>query len=226
LTKPISYVTISYIRKARGDFLDKLILGLLMMRRLTVYEIRGIIRHYFQSMCSDSLGSIRAAVNKLLSMEMITCSEYVERSVNKKQYSITDKGRRFFLDWTQTPADIALSKNMELGKFLFMGFVPASARLQLLSEIISGMEKTKADFKEMYSTINIAEGVAQGINYLESDLEYKDGIITSTQCTDIRQIANDIGEYQMLSLQYEIDTLNFQIEWFSKLKVKMEESQT
>jgi len=195
-----------------------------MMRRLTAYEIRGIVRQYFQSMCSDSLGSIRAAVNKLLSLEMITCSEYVERSINKKQYSITDKGRRSFLDWTQTPADIALSKNMELGKFLFMGFVPAENRLQLITDIISGLEKTKSSFENMYSSINISNGVAQGVYYLESDPEYRDGIIAATQCTDIRQITNDIGEYQMCSLQYEIDTLKFQIEWFSKLKIKMEES--
>ena len=204
--------------------MDKLILGLLMMRRLTVYEIRGIIRQYFQSMCSDSLGSIRAAVNKLLNLEMVTCSEYVERSINKKQYSITDKGRRYFLDWTHTPADIALPKNMELGKFLFMGFVPTKDRLQLLNEIIARLKKTKSDFEKMYSSINITEGAIQGVNYLEGDPEYRDGIVKAAQCTDIRQITNDIGEYQVLCLQYEIDTLSFQIEWFGKLKAKMEES--
>jgi len=204
--------------------MDKLILGLLMMRRLTVYEIRGVIKQYFQSMCSDSLGSIRAAVNKLLNLEMITCVEYVERSINKKQYSITDKGRRCFLEWTQSPADIALPKNMELGKFLFMGFVPVKKRLQLLDEIISGLSRTKSDFERIHSSINITEGTAQGADYLEGDPEYRDGIIAAVQCADIRQITNDIGEYQMLCLQYERDTLNFQIEWFDKLKSKMEES--
>ena len=204
--------------------MDKLILGLLMMKRLTVYELRSVIRQYFQSMCSDSLGSIRAAVNKLLTLEMITCTEYVERSVNKKQYSITDKGRREFLAWAQTPADIALPKNMELGKFLFMGFVPAKERLQLLTEIISGLENTLSEYKKMYSQINITDGITQGVEYLENDPEYSDGIVTATKCTSIRQILNDIGEYQILCLQYEIDTLVFQIEWFSKLKTKPEEA--
>ncbi|MDR2569193.1 MAG: helix-turn-helix transcriptional regulator [Oscillospiraceae bacterium] len=206
--------------------MDKLILGLLMMRRLTVYEIRSIIRQYFQSMCSDSLGSIRAAVNKLMKLEMITCSEYVERSINKKQYSITDKGRRCFSDWTHTPADIALPKNMELGKFLFMGFVPENKRLQLFDEIIAGLKNTKSDFKKMFSSINIIEGTAQGASYLESDTEYRNGVVAAVQCADIHQITKDIGEYQMLCMQYEIDTLSFQIEWFGKLKTKMEESQT
>jgi len=38
--------------------MDKLILGLLMMSRLTVYEMRTSIRENFKEICSDSLGAI------------------------------------------------------------------------------------------------------------------------------------------------------------------------
>ena len=104
--------------------MDKLILGLLMMQRLTIYELRIIIKRYFQSMCSDSIGSIRAAVNKLLDAGMVTYTEFVERSVNKKQYSITDKGREEFAAWAQSLANVALPDNMELGKFLLRVLFP------------------------------------------------------------------------------------------------------
>ena len=44
--------------------MDKLILGLLMIKHFTVYEIRQVMRQNFSSMCSDSLGSIQAALKK------------------------------------------------------------------------------------------------------------------------------------------------------------------
>ena len=64
--------------------MDKLILGLLMIKHFTVYEIRQIIRQNFTSICSDSLGSIQAALKKLSQQEAVTFSEYVEKG--KKCY--------------------------------------------------------------------------------------------------------------------------------------------
>ena len=68
--------------------MDKLILGLLMIKHFTVYEIRQIIRQNFTSICSDSLGSIQAALKKLSQQEAVTFSEYVEKGKMKKEYSL------------------------------------------------------------------------------------------------------------------------------------------
>ena len=51
---------------------------------MTAYELRNVIRNNFKSMCSDSLGSIQAALKKLLMLEMVTFEELVEKGVNKK----------------------------------------------------------------------------------------------------------------------------------------------
>ena len=48
--------------------MDKIILGILMLRRMTAYELRNTIRDNFKSMCSDSLGSIQVTLKKLLSL--------------------------------------------------------------------------------------------------------------------------------------------------------------
>ena len=50
-----------------------------MIKHFTVYEIRQIIRQNFTSICSDSLGSIQAALKKLSQQEAVTFSEYVEK---------------------------------------------------------------------------------------------------------------------------------------------------
>lgn len=78
--------------------MDKIILGLLMIKTMTGYEIRNNIKNNFSLMCSDSAGSFQSAIEKLLSMGMITCEEYVEKGVNKKRYTITDKGHSTFFD--------------------------------------------------------------------------------------------------------------------------------
>ena len=44
--------------------MDKLILGLLMIKHFTVYEIRQVMRQNFSSMCSDSLGKYPSSLKK------------------------------------------------------------------------------------------------------------------------------------------------------------------
>ena len=196
--------------------MDKIILGLLMLRRLTLYEIRAIIKSNLGTMCSDGMGSIQSALKKLLSAEFIACYEFVEKSVNKKQYSITDKGRSELLCWLQTPADLTNAKNMELGKFFFMGLLPAAQRPPLIGEIVSILEKELAEMQKLQSAIQLTENKKQVLDYWENDKEYAGGIQAATQ-TDITESVNSIGDFQMLTLQYAIDLFKFNIEWFKKI---------
>lgn len=202
--------------------MDKIILGILMLKRLTVYEIRGIIKKNFQAMCSDSLGSIQAAIKKLLAAQMITCSEYVEKSVNKKQYSITDKGRKAFLDWLHTPAAVSNPKNMEFGKLLFMGLVPAEKRLSLVGESIALLEEELAELLELQTSLQAVNEEKEWMKaYWKNDTEYLLGIQNATQTSDIVENVNGIVDFQILTLQYGIDSTRFQIEWFRDLEKKL-----
>jgi len=200
--------------------MDKLLLGLLMLQRLTVYELRNIISKKLWGICSDSTGSIQAAIKKLLVSEMITYSEYVERSVNKKRYSITDKGREEFMQWVQIPADLTGTKNMELGKLLFMGMVPAEKRHELIDEIIAITEKELALHLELQSTIHLHDAKNEFMAYWESDTEYRDGIKNATQNSNDSENINDITYFQMLTLQHSIDFMKFEIEWFKNLRAR------
>ena len=200
--------------------MDKIILGLLMLNRLTVYEIRGIIRKNFQAMCSDSFGSIQAAMKKLLSAQMVTCSEYIEKSVNKKRYSISGKGRKEFMHWLQIPAEISDSKNMELGKLLFMGLVPARKRLPLIDEIIQKLETELSGLLCLWDSVKSQSSAAkeQAIDIWKKDAEYLEGIKDATQNPDIFGSADGIVNFEFCALQYGIDNFRFNIEWFQTLK--------
>lgn len=58
--------------------MDKIILSILILKRLTAYEICNIIRQNYSSMCSDSLGSIQVALKKLLAAGKKPLSEYIK----------------------------------------------------------------------------------------------------------------------------------------------------
>ena len=137
--------------------MDKLILGLLMIKHFTVYEIRQVMRQNFSSMCSDSLGSIQAALKKLSQQGAVTYSEYVEKGKMKKEYAITASGRILFLEWLKTPIDMSKNKNMDLGKFLFMGYLPKKEQLQMLDLTIEGLEVEVQEFEAVKDAIRYTE---------------------------------------------------------------------
>ena len=79
--------------------MNNIILDILMMRRMTAYELRSVLGEHFQSMCSDSLGSIQAALKKLLQLGYVTYDEVVENGRFKKRYAITKEGRQSLIQW-------------------------------------------------------------------------------------------------------------------------------
>lgn len=201
--------------------MDKILLGLLMLKRLTVYEIRSIIRSNFRSMCSDSLGSIQAAIKKLLAAQMVTCSEYVEKGVNKKQYSITDTGRKAFMEWLQVPADMTDFKSMELGKLLFMGLVPTENRLSLIDAIISKLEAELSGLLGIWASIQYSNDIEKAIEEWKADTEYLTGIQNATRNLDVIENAKGIGTFEIMTLRYGIDSFRFNIDWFRTVREKL-----
>ena len=129
--------------------MDKLILGLLMVKHFTVYEIRQVMRQNFSSMCSDSMGSIQAALKNLLSNGLITYTAVKEKNVEKKYYRIKENGRKEFLMWLQNPMDMSQGKNTELGKLLFMGILPNDKRVELISAVIKNLESELTYLKQI-----------------------------------------------------------------------------
>lgn len=198
--------------------MDKIILGILMLKRLTAYEIRNIIRQNYSSMCSDSIGSIQVALKKLLEAGFVTCSEIVEHGVNKKRYSITDLGRADFMSWLKTPLDMTKTKNMDLGKLLLMGLVPADERAALLDEILQKINQELYELTEIQKTIDQNNGKNQMLAEMEKDIDYRVGIQTATGQADMEINIEGVRYFENMTLQYGIAEAKFQIEWFSKLR--------
>lgn len=189
-----------------------IILGLLMIRNCTLYEMRKAIETNFMNVSSNSTGSIQATVKKLLSENMIRFNEHVENSVNKKVYEITDEGKAYFYAGISQPM-LYKEKSMEMSKFFFMGFVPKDKRLALLDSYVTELENQlyvleqikvattpQHDFDEDYLLSLQEKGAANELNV---------------------ENINEIALYQLAMLDLSIAKIKFEIQWFEDFKQKL-----
>ena len=205
--------------------MDKLILGLLMIKHFTVYEIRQVLRQNFSSMCSDSLGSIQAALKKLSQQGAVTYSEYVEKGKMKKEYAITASGRFLFLEWLKTPIDMSKNKNMDLGKFLFMGYLPKREQLQMLDLTIEGLEVEVQEFEAVKDAIRFTEEQEKVKAYLEQNSHLATELIETSQAADLAESISQIGYFEMKTLEFGLDSARFQLDLFTKLRQQLAENE-
>jgi len=175
--------------------MDNIILGLLLLSSRTIYQLRERVSKGLNLMYSDSMGSIQAALKKLLKYGYIQYEETADNGKHKKIYHITDSGKQHFFDWVNSPMSIQSSKNPELAKLYFMGFSEEENRAEILKNYISQLKE----------------------QYLALDAVCKDG----DELKRSGQL-NDIGFYQLASARYGRDLMVFNIEWYEKfLKEKV-----
>ena len=201
--------------------MDKIILGILMLRRMTAYELRNTIRDNFKSMCSDSLGSIQITLKKLLSLKMVTFEELVEKGINKKRYAITDIGEKVLMEWIKIPIDISKTKNIDMGKLLFMGYIPKNEQKNLINKIILSLEEEYSELKNLKESINFENERLAIENYLLTDTEYQERIQNLNKKNNVSKNIKEISKFTLATLDYGIDVVDFNIKWFKKLKTKI-----
>ncbi len=176
--------------------MDNLILGLLILQSRTIYEIKNRIDQGLNLMYSASMGSIQAAIKKLLAAGCIVCSETVENGKFKKVYSITQEGRVRFNEWVNSPISSANEKHPELLKIYFMGMSDKNKRVERVKSCID-------DMKLIYASLSMI------------GIEGKD--------MNIPEEFRDIFNYQLMSAKFGADFVKFQIDWYTDMLNKMEE---
>lgn len=174
--------------------MDNIILGLLLMCNRTIYQLRERISKGINLMYSSSMGSIQAAIKKLLNCGYITYEETVDNGKYKKVYCITESGKRHFLEWINTPIEEQSPKSPELAKVYFMGF---------------------SDKKNRETSIQ------QHLMFLNEQYNVLTAICEEAENIEISEKHKDIFNYQLVSALYGKDLIKFNIDWFESLLRKM-----
>jgi len=136
------------------------------------------------------MGSIQAAIKKLLKNGYISVAETVENGKQKKLYSITEEGKRQFDVWVNSAIGSNTFKSPELAKIYFMGLSEKENRVKLIENHISELRKTYADL---------------------------DRICIDGESMSAELQGNEIVFFQLKTAEYGRDIVRFNIEWYERL---------
>ena len=195
--------------------MEIIILGLLMLKSCTVYEMRKAIERNFTNISSNSTGSIQAVIKKLLNGGMIIYTEQVENSVNKKIYQLTGIGKAYFFE-NVSKSMLYKEKNMELSKLFFMGFAPKEKRTGLIADYIVCLKEERAKLEKIrLANLDRDAGVLEYMKYLDSigGTEIFAKMLNSDSAIEG---VRDIAKYQYATLELSIAKVEFEISWFER----------
>lgn len=170
--------------------INKMILGLLAKKDLTVYDIKIAMDKSISNFYSNSLGSINPAIKKLEQQELIDCKESVEKSRLKKTYSITPLGMKDYQNWLAQPIKQGRIKDDVLVRIFFLGDSNKIEQQRLINDYSEELRKSKSNL----------EVRKEEVEKMDLSLENKEKI-----------------KFQLLTLQFGIDYMVFKQKWFADL---------
>jgi PadR family transcriptional regulator, regulatory protein AphA len=176
--------------------MEYVILGLLMIRTRTLYEINKILKTRVALFYSASFGSISSAIGKLLAKGWISVEEQVARGRNKKIYAITPEGADAFATWLGSPIPGEQVKDHALTRLFFLGFLQPPDRVALISSHVAKLEALAADLATLADVAQQKPAPAA---------------------------RHDLARFQRLTLQYGQDYYAFSIAWFKRLLADLKE---
>ena len=202
--------------------METIILSLLILRGMTIYEIRTYIQQKLSAICSDSLGSIQAGLKKLLEKGYIEAGEYTENNTRKKRYAVTPAGVAFYRDWIGTPINIAKRKTMEEGKFFFLGMAPKEKRVAFLRQYIGDLRAEYEKLRELkHFTVQNQKAVIQkSTELICRDGTAADNLRAVSGEQDTEKAVQSLYAYQMYLLDHGLHSAEAELKFYEKILKK------
>lgn len=115
--------------------MEYVILGLLIMRPASLYDLQQAFKAGISLFYSASYGSIQRTVSKIVDKSWAEFEEVVEGGRNKKIHTITDGGKEAFQKWMTSPLETGAKLEAHaLTKLYFLGLVDGSEKKQKILE--------------------------------------------------------------------------------------------
>ena len=172
--------------------LEKLILGMLLYKNLTIYDMKRALDEGINQFFSTSYGALHPATKKLATQGFVTYEETSEKGRTKKVYELTPAGRSYFLAWLGE--DISLSKIQEEGllRVFFYKELPRNTQVTLLRKFVD----------DMRGRIAALEGIAA---YQQSAKK------------EIPEAYREAFNYRVTTIDFGIEYYHFAIDWYERL---------
>jgi len=167
---------------------DKIILGFLMIRRMTAYELKKAMEKSTSFFYNTSMGSIHPALKKLEKNGFVISEVTLEKGRGKKIYEATDAGRASFVSWIGEDIEPSKLKNESVLRMFFFHHLPDEVQKGILERYL---EKVHAQEQALQVIL--------------------DGYDESAHEGDVKRIA----EQQLWTVRYGIAHHQFLQNWFS-----------
>ena len=199
--------------------MEHIILSLLLLKEMTIYEMRTYIQQNLSTVCSDSLGSIQTAIKKLLDKEYIDVNEYMDNNMLKKQYNVTEKGVLHFKEWIGTPMNIQKMKNMEASKFFFLGMASKEKRIAFIRDYIKSLSTEYDKLCQIQQFVENTKGsvIESNVIRLSQTPELIKKLLNVSEETKLENVISNIYDYQIYMLEYGLCKLREDIAFYEKI---------
>ncbi|AOT69617.1 PadR family transcriptional regulator [Geosporobacter ferrireducens] len=129
------------------------ILGFLMHKELTGYDIKQIMIHSTSNFMNASFGSIYPALDRLEKDGLITATKIIEKGKYKKVYAIHETGKEVFIQWLEEPMDFMKSYEDILAKIFFYGHLPKEKAIRHIEHLIEDIHKKIENLEKLETKI-------------------------------------------------------------------------
>ena len=137
-------------RKWRIEMIEYILLGFLMERDMTGYDMKqhmSISTSYF---VDASFGSIYPALKRLEKKGFVEVKESIENGKLKKIYAMNELGKAEFLKWLASPILISRTDSSSpLAKIFFFRYLPREQALALTEQCILDLGNYKKSLLEL-----------------------------------------------------------------------------
>lgn len=199
--------------------MENIILSLILLKPMTIYEMRAYIQRNISTVCSDSLGSIQAAIKKLIEKGYVIVTEYVENNTIKKRYSVTSEGVKYYKGWVGTPINIQKMKSMEEGKFFFLGIAPGEKRVAFLKAYISDLEEEHKKLLVIKDYVDKTQDTVITMNTkrIKDDPVLAGNLLEVSGEKTVEAAVTNIDNYQLYMLEYGLEKIQADLNFYNKV---------
>ncbi|PKN30986.1 MAG: PadR family transcriptional regulator [Deltaproteobacteria bacterium HGW-Deltaproteobacteria-21] len=170
--------------------IKSMLLGFLMRGSMTGYELKKKFTISFAFFSGVSYGSIYPALKKMEQEGLVALKvEIQDGAPNRKVYTITEAGRKAFLEALAAPYVIEKPKNTFLSRLFFFADLAPEERLAEANKHLESIQEVRKNLKAVESQI---KGRADRYQYLcySFGVRYYDDLVRNVSRI-VRELEND-----------------------------------
>ena len=126
---------------------------------------------------------------------------------------------KYYKDWAGTPIDIQKMKNMELGKFFFLGIAPGEKRVDFLRTFIDDLEGEYEKLLVIKDCVDKTRKTAieRNTKRIKDDSDLVSNLLEVSGEKKIEQVVTNIDNYQLYMLEYGLERIKADMNFYKKI---------